>query len=95
MHCLGDERKTCASGHGYIPFTLFSIFILVSEKLKEYGDDFRKCDLSKVLGSVDLSIEEALRSCVNCTRARTNESSTAYLLRIDIIALEISFLLSN
>jgi hypothetical protein len=62
VNCLGEERKTCASGHGNIPFALVSIFILAGKELEENGNDFGKCDLGKVFGRIDISIEEALRS---------------------------------
>jgi hypothetical protein len=90
MHCLGKERKTCASGHGNVPFTLFSILVLAGKELKEYGNDFRKRDLGKVLGSFDISVEEALHNWFSCTRPGTNESSITYLLCIEVIALEVS-----
>jgi hypothetical protein len=62
VYCLGDERKTCSSGHGNIPFTLFGIFVLASEELKKHGNDFWKCDLGEVLWSFDISVKETLRS---------------------------------
>jgi hypothetical protein len=94
MHCLGEERKTCASGHGNVPFALFSILVLAGKELKEYGNDFRKRDLGKVLGSFDISVEEALHNCFNCTRPGINEPIT-YLLCIEVIALEVGLLLGN
>jgi hypothetical protein len=94
VHCLGEERKTCASSHRNVPFTLLGILVLAGKKLKEHGNDFRQCDLGKVFGSVDISIEEALKSCLN-TKPGTRESSIAYLLCIEVIALEVGFLFSN
>jgi hypothetical protein len=95
MHCLGEERKTCASGHGNVPFTLFGILVLAGKELKQHGNDFGKCDFCKVLGSLDISVKEALRIYFNCTRQGTKNSPFAYLLGIEVIALEVSFLLSN
>jgi hypothetical protein len=63
--------------------------------LKEYRNDFRKCDLGKVLGSLDFAFKEALGSCVNHTRLGIIKLSMTYLLGIEVIALKVSFLLGN
>jgi hypothetical protein len=40
---------------------------LASEELKEHWHDFRKCDLGKVPGSLDITVKETLRSCISRT----------------------------
>jgi hypothetical protein len=62
VYGLGEEGKTCASSHGNVPFALLSILVLTGEELKEYGNDFRKCDFGKVLGNFNVTIEETLQS---------------------------------
>jgi hypothetical protein len=67
---------------------------LTGEELKEHGDDFWKCDLGKVSRNLDITVEEALGS-VKRARLEANKLSTAYLLGVEVITLEVSFLLGN
>jgi hypothetical protein len=40
---------------------------LAGEELKEHWNDFRKCDLGKVPGSLDITVKETLRSRISRT----------------------------
>jgi len=79
VHCLGEERKTCASGHGNVPFTLLGILILAGKELKEHRNDFRKCDLGKVLGRIDIAVEEALKGYINRKKPRKRNLDCVHL----------------
>ena len=67
VHCLSKERKTRARSHRDVPFALFGILVLAGEELKEHWHDFRKCDLGKVPGSLDITVKETLRSRISRT----------------------------